>query len=197
MKHLLTLFCLAGIISVSVAQDPAVAQAPSLRQQYAGVKSNQEVINGFRMVKLYDMDQLWRVIEDSLRTNRAAIQEGKTIIARHEAEINELKASVAKIDGEKQALVSGVDNITVLGKPYAKTGFVTFVTCIIIALAFGCIALFIFGKIAYKSSSDSKKAHEDLYKEFEDYKHLAVEKNIKLSRELQSLKNRMAELKIA
>lgn len=197
MKHLLSLFCLAAIISVSVAQTPSAAEPATLRQQYANLKSNQDVINGFRMVKLYDMDQLWRVIEDSLRTKRGAIQEGKLLAAKQEAEIKELKASVVKIDAEKQTLVSGVENIHVFGKPYAKGGFVTFVTCVIIALIAGCVALFVFGKIAFKSSNDSKKAHEELYKEFEDYKHLAVEKNIKLSRELQSLKNRMAELKIA
>lgn len=197
MKYLLLLFCLVAAISVSVAQAQSAEQAPSLRQQYANLKSNQEVINGFRMVKLYDMDQLWRVIEDSLRTKRAAINEGLALVAKQEAEINELKASLVQIEAEKQALVSGVENINIFGKPYAKGGFVTLVTCLIIGLVIACAALFVFGKLAHKASSDSKKAHEDLYKEFEDYKHLSVEKNIKLSRELQSLKNRMAELKIA
>jgi D-alanyl-D-alanine carboxypeptidase len=51
--------------------------------------------------------------------------------------------------------------------------------------------------MAFKSARDSKKLSDEVYKEFEDYKHLAVEKSIKLSRELQSMKNRMAELKIA
>jgi len=57
--------------------------------------------------------------------------------------------------------------------------------------------LFVISKMAFKSARDSKKLSDEVYKEFEDYKHLAVEKSIKLSRELQSMKNRMAELKIA
>lgn len=197
MRNTVLLFCLVALTTVSVAQAVQPAPPSSLRQQYANLKAQQEVINGFRMVKLYDMDQLWRVIEDSLRTKRTAINEGFAVVSKQAAEIKTLKEVTAKLESEKQALASGVDNILVFGKPYAKAGFVTFVTCLVIALLVACGALFVLGKIALKSSKDSQKSHEDLYKEFEDYKHLAVEKNIKLSRELQSLKNRMVELKIA
>lgn len=80
---------------------------------------------------------------------------------------------------------------------FSKGGFVTFMTFLVIGLVVLAGVLFVISRMAFKSSRESKKLSDEVYKEFEDYKHVAVEKSIKLSRELQSLKNRMAELKIA
>ena len=199
MRLCVVLICLVAFFSVSIAQNPEpVPTGPqTLRQQYATLKSDLDVINGFRMVKLYEMDQLWRVVEDSLKTKRAAINQGLAIAKQQAAEIDNLKAQVAKTESEKQELVSGVANINVFGMSFSKAGFVTFATCLVAGLIVLAGVLFVISKMAYKASRESKKVSDEVYKEFEDYKHVAVEKSIKLSRELQSLKNRMAELKIA
>ena len=193
------LLCLVAFITVSIAQNlqPEPVGPQSLRQQYAHMKSDLDVINGFRMVKLYEMDQLWRVVEDSLKVKRAAINRGELLVKTQAAEIDSLKQQVARTENAKQELVSNVANINAYGMTFSKEGFVTFVTTVIIGLLVLAAALFVISRMAFKSSRESKKVSDDLYKEFEDYKHVAVEKNIKLSRELQSLKNRMAELKIA
>lgn len=199
MRSCVTLICLVAFSFVSFAQTTeSVPTGPqSLRQQYATLKSDLDVINGFRMVKLYEMDQLWRVVEDSLKTKRAAINVGLAIAQEQAVEIDKLKAQIVKTESEKQGLVSGVANINVFGMSFSKAGFVTFATCLVVALIVLAGVLFVISKMAYKSSRDNKKVSDEVYKEFEDYKHQAVEKSIKLSRELQSLKNRMAELKIA
>ncbi|MBL8008953.1 MAG: hypothetical protein JNJ56_15660, partial [Ignavibacteria bacterium] len=59
------------------------------------MKSDLDVINGFRMVKLYEMDQLWRVVEDSLKVKRAAINRGELLVKTQAAEIDSLKQQVA------------------------------------------------------------------------------------------------------
>lgn len=200
MRYITVLFCLVAFVTVSFAQtpQPVTPTGPqTLRQQYATLKSDLEVINGFRMVKLFEMDQFWRVIEDSLRTKRTAIHQGLLLTKQQAAEIETLKAQVAKIETDKQELSTHVANIDVLGMSYSKEGFVTFATFLVVGLLVLCGVLLVISKMAFKASRDSKKVSDDVYKEFEDYKHLAVEKNIKLSRELQNMKNRMAELKIA
>jgi hypothetical protein len=199
MRLCFAFLCLVAFVTVSFAQKPqAELTGPrTLRQQYAQLKSDLEVINGFRMVKLYEMDQFWRVIEDSLKSKQIAINEAAIQAKNQTAEMEILKQQIAKTEDENQKLVSGVANIQAFGMSFSKAGFVTFVTGVIIGLLILIAVLFVIGRMAFKSSRESKKVSDDLYKEFEDYKHLAVEKNIKLSRELQSLKNRMAELKIA
>lgn len=199
MRLCVVLICLVAFFSVSSAQNPEPEPTgpQTLRQQYATLKSDLDVINGFRMVKLYEMDQLWRVVEDSLKTKRVAINQGLAVARNQAVEIDQLKAQVVKTESEKQELVSGVANINVFGMSFSKAGFVTFVTCLVVGLLVLAGVLFVISRIAFKSSRDSKKLSDEVYKEFEDYKHVAVEKSIKLSRELQSMKNRMAELKIA
>ncbi len=197
MRYILLLVCLVALAEVSFAENTQPGETRTLRQQYAELKSKQEVINGFRMVKLYEMDQLWRIVEDSLQAKHNAVREGLARVENQATEIKSLKSLVRKTEGEKQTLVSGVDNITVMGKPYSKAGFVTSMVVLIAALTVLVVVLFVWGKATFKNTRECKRQHEDLYKEFEAYKHNAVEKSIKLSRELQSLKNRMAELKIA
>lgn len=199
MRFCVVLLCLVASISVSFAQtlQPEPTGPQTLRQQYAHLKSDLDVINGFRMIKLYEMDQLWRVVEDSLKSKRTAISQGILLAKSQAAEIETLKQQVAATENEKQELASNVANINAFGMSFSKEGFVTFVTTVIIGLLILAAALFVISRMAFKASRESKKVSDDLYKEFEDYKHVAVEKNIKLSRELQSLKNRMAELKIA
>lgn len=199
MRSCVVLLCLVAFISGSFAQNPQPVPtgAQTLRQQYANLKSDLEVINGFRMIKLYEMDQFWRVIEDSLKTKRTAINQGLDIAKQQAAEIESLKTQVAKTDTEKQELISNVANINAYGMSFSKGGFVTFMTCLVVALIILAGVLFVIGRMAFKASRESKRVSDEVYKEFEDYKHIAVEKSIKLSRELQSLKNRMAELKIA
>jgi len=199
MRSCVVLLCLVAFIPVAFSQNPTpVPAAPkTLRQQYADLKSDLDVINGFRMVKLYEMDQLWRVVEDSLKSRRATINEGIALAKQQAVEIQTLKDQVAKTESEKQELVSGVANLKAYGITFSKGGFVTFATCMIIGLIVLAGVLFVISRMAFKSSRESKKLSDEVYKEFEDYKHQAVEKNIKLSRELQNMKNRMAELKIA
>lgn len=199
MRSCVVLICLVALSLGLFAQNPQPdpTEPQTLRQQYATLKGDLEVINGFRMVKLYEMDQLWRVVEDSLKAKRAAIHDGLVIVKQQAAEIDNLKAQVAKTEGDKQELVEKVANINVFGISVSKTGFVTFATSLVIGLIVLAGVLFAISKMAYKASRESKKVSDEVYKEFEDYKHVAVEKSIKLSRELQSLKNRMADLKIA
>lgn len=199
MRTCVVLLFLICLISASFGQgtQPAPAEPETLRQQYATLKSDLEIINGFRMVKLFEMDQLWRVVEDSLRTKRTAINQGLVIAKQQASEIDALKAQVAKTEHEKQELASNVTSINVYGLSFSKAGFVVFTTFLVVGLLVLIGILFTISKMAFKASSESKKVSDEVYKEFEDYKHVAVEKSIKLSRELQSLKNRMADLKIA
>ncbi|HET9053624.1 MAG TPA: hypothetical protein VFM90_05595, partial [Cyclobacteriaceae bacterium] len=162
MRLCVVLLCLVAFYSVSVGQNPQPpAGQQTLRQQYATLKSDLEVINGFRMVKLYEMDQLWRVIEDSLKTNREAIARGLATVQQQTAEIDALKAQVAITESEKQELVSDVASINVFGMSFSKTGFVVFATCLVVGLLVLAGILFVISKMAYKASRESKKVSDD------------------------------------
>jgi hypothetical protein len=187
-------------LSAQSAQQAAPAFDPSvntLRDQYKNLKSDLDVINGFRMVKLYTMDKFWNVVEDSLRTQRTKFRESTAIVANQKTEIASLNTTIQKLEGEKEVLSTKVDNMIVFGMAFSKGGVVTTASVIVLVLVAVSVALFVISRSAYNTSRELRKLNESMYQEFDTYKRHAVEKEIKISRELQNHRNKLAELKIA
>jgi hypothetical protein len=183
--------------SLNETTPPVVAQPNTLQQQYKNLKSDLEIVNGFRMIKMYTMDKFWTVVEDSLNAKKSKINESAVLIANQKEELRALKLSVVKIEEEKKALVAGVESIIVLGRQYSKTDFITVVSFVIVGLLVLAGVLFSASRISYQATRELKKLNESLNQEFDRYKHNAIEKEIKLSRELQNHRNKLADLKMA
>lgn len=184
-----TAFCLNEGISQSTT--PA-----NLTSQYKNLKEDLEVINGFRMIKMYTMDRFWTVVEDSLRAKKSIYQESVSVIAKQKAEIAGLNSSLVKVEKEKQDLEAGVENIFVFGKPFPKASVISVSLIIITALLVLVAFLFVAGRISYYTTRELRKLNESLYQEFDNYKRSAVEKEIKISRELQNYRNKFTEAKM-
>lgn len=197
MKFILSIVCLLTFYSAfgntENAELPKGKQ--TLQEQYVGLKSEQEVIDGYRMVKLYVMDQFWKTVQDSLQAQRASVRTSALLSASQAKEIESLKASLTKIEKSKEELIVGVDNIVVMGKAYPKAGFITVTSFVILGLVVLSVLLFVASRASLITTRELRKLNETMYNEFEVYKHQAVEKQIKLSRELQDYRNRMADLR--
>jgi uncharacterized membrane protein (DUF106 family) len=146
---------------------------------------------------LYKMDQLWKSVRDSLTKKQVEISQLYASAAQKDVEIASLKASLQKSAAEKEALQQGVDNLIVFGNQYSKIGFITLMLIVMAVLVALVVVLFLMYRVAFGNAHEFRKSNEEMNKEFEDYKHQAIEKQIKLSRELQDYRNRMAELKSA
>lgn len=198
MRYTLFLLLLIAFNAPAFApNDPPSSGPGTLQEQYRDLKSDLDVINGFRMVKLYTMDKFWNVVTDTLQNRQAKIRESAVIIARQQQEAQALNAALATTQKEKEELQSGVENLAVLGMLFSKSGFVRFITFVIVALLVLAGVLFWLGRVSRGTTSELRKLNESIYQEFDAYKRHAVEKEIKLSRELQNHRNRLAELKIA
>jgi DNA-binding protein H-NS len=167
----------------------------SLQEQYNLLKANQEIIDGYRMMKMYVMDQFWKTVQDSLQLQNNVRKESQSHSASQAKEIENLIASLVKTEKSKEELVLRVENIVVFGKPFAKAGFITVVSFVMLGLVVLAVMLFIVNKASFITTRELRKLNESMYQEFEVYKHQAVERQIKLSRELQDYRNRLAELK--
>lgn len=201
MKYILILLLTISFVpAFCVNEPPQVTPTPAtltLQDQYNNLKGDLEVIDGFRMIKMYTMDKFWVSVMDSLRAQQAKLQETTVTITNLQGEIKALQSTVSKVNGEKESLAAQVEGILVFGKTYSKTGFVTVATAVTIGLLVLAGVLFSFGRVSYFTAREQRKLNESIYQEFEAYKHQAVEKQIKLARELQDFRNRMASLKTA
>jgi hypothetical protein len=202
MKAILTtlgvmLFCTTAFTQGGTPQNSPQSTTPAnLTQQYRNLKEDQEVINGFRMVKMYTMDRFWNVVEDSLRAKKAKYAETVAIIARQQTEIAGLNATLEKTEKEKLALASGVDNILVFGSPFPKGSVITVSIVIISALLVLAGFLFVVGRMSYYTTRELRKLNESIYQEYDNYKRSAVEKEIKILREMQNYRNKLSEAKL-
>jgi hypothetical protein len=116
------------------------------------------------------------------------------------SEIAELKNEVLAIQHELKTHQASVDEITfqsshisVLGIPFGKGTFIFLAATVIAGLA---LAIFILlGRMKILNSGMKEKAliAHTLTQEFEEYKRKALEKQTKLSRELQNERNKIAE----
>ena len=194
----LIVFCTTAFgLNEGTPQNASPSTPTTLTQQYKYLKEDLEVINGFRMIKMYTMDRFWNIVEDTIRAKKAMYKESVAVISKQQAEIASLNASLQKIEKEKVDLASGVDNILVFGSPFPKASVITVSIVIITALLVLAGGLFVMGRMSYFTTRELRKLNESLYQEFDNYKRHAVEKEIKISRELQNYRNKLSEAKMA
>jgi hypothetical protein len=167
----------------------------SLNQQYQNLSSTCETIDGFRMMKLYKMDQFWKIVQDSLRGQRIAEAQAKAAALLKDNEIASLNADLTASKDQTALLEKGVDSIIVLGKEYSKKAFVVLAGSTVFVLVVLCVVLLVISRLAYKNYRDEKSLHQLVFNEFENYKHISIEKQMKLCRELQDYRNRSNEVK--
>jgi len=182
---------------VAHANDPIKTSGNHLQQQYQSLVANAEVIEGYRMVKVYELDRLWRAIADSLENAKAAVTDATAAKVSLQGKIKTLETALEDKAAAYDKLIYAGEHIAFLGKDFKKSSFKTLVV-VVLAIVLSCmVVLVVMGKANYKACREARKLYDDLYAEFDQYRHGAVERQIKLSRELQDYRNRIMEVRSA
>lgn len=193
----LLLFVLLAFVQSAYSNDPAKVGSGQLQQQYQNLLQNAEVIEGYRMLKVYEVDRFWRAVIDSVKESKTAIAEAKKENTLLQNEIKTMTGYLEQKAAANEELLFNGRHITVFGKNLIKSTFITIVL-LTTTMLLGCIVLLIvLGRVNSKASREARKLYNDLYAEFDQYRHAAVERQIKLSRELQDYRNRQMDLKSA
>jgi hypothetical protein len=195
MKGILPVLVLILAVQSGFGFNEAVPQKQSLNQQYQNLSSTCETQEGFRMMKLYKMDQFWKVVQDSLQAQRASVANAKTSVEEKAREIASLKALQKASKEQVAQLETEVGSLILFGREYSKGAFVMLAGMTVLLLSLLSTFLVIVSRSAYKSYTEEKNLHESVFNEFENYKHAAIEKQMKLCSELQDYRNRFNEMK--
>lgn len=197
MRSFIVLICLFAFSTAFALQGAETPGPKTLNDQYRALSVDCEVINGVRMMKLFKMDLFWKSVKDSVNGKKVTIANLNVVTVQQSSEINQLKGLLAKSEAEKAELALKVDNINVFGSYYSKQGFITFASVVVVGLLLVSVVFALLYKFSFGSTNELKKNNEILYHEYEDYKHKAVEKEVKILRELQNYRNRMTDLRSA
>lgn len=172
------------------------AQTPgtSLTQQYQDVVVKSGSYQGFKEIRQDKLDLFWKNISDTLAKERQLKNEANAKIQGSAQTVSQAKAELESVQKQLEESKASVNQVSLLGIPMEKGTYSMFMWGLVgllgAALAFA----------VYRSRSAVNEARyrtglfNDLSEEFQKHKISANEKEKKLARELQTERNRLAEL---
>jgi hypothetical protein len=195
-KNLLMLlaFLFTAHLTFSQQESEALEGDHSLNDRFKILRSKSQSYKEYKVIKETVLDSFWKIVRDSVAAKEAALQARNQNIQQLNAQLKETQVALKDKEESMAAIVHASTHISVLGIDFNKGVFITTVAVII-----GGLILFvalISGRL--KMVRDSMRQREETYNtlnnEFEEYKRKAMEKQMKLSRELQNERNRLSEM---
>jgi len=197
MRYLIVICCVMAWVNVLAqpqAEGALEKDTKTLSERYAVMKDKSETFNEYKVIKEYILDGMWKLTNDSIKKVHGELAAAKKEI--EELQLNlELAANTVKQKEDSMAEIEYAStHITVLGVDFTKNFFIGFVGLVLLGmlLLIGLVTGRL--KMIYHSLKEKMDAENMISKEYENYKRKALEKQMKLSRELQNERNKMAEM---
>lgn len=201
MRSLFVICCLLANTIIAKAQPQAegalIKDGKTLNERYAVMKDKSETFNEYKVIKEYILDGMWKITNDSIKKVQTDLAAARNQIE----ELNLRVAAAASAVKQKEDSMAEVEfastHISVLGIDFKKSFFVGLVGFILLGMILLIGAVTGRLKMIYQSLKEKMEMENLISKEFENYKRKALEKQMKLSRELQNERNKMAEMRSA
>lgn len=197
MKRFALLLICVMIVAGAFAQTAADAlknDNQSLRDRYLVMKTKSQNYQEYKVIKENILDGMWKIVQDSVTAKQAAIRKAQLEISQLQAELTKNSETLKAKENSMQDIVHASTHITVLGIDFDK-GFFAAMFGIVLLIAGLLIAGVIYRmKVLRKNLSEKEELANSISIEYEDYKRKAMDKQTKLSRELQNERNKLQEL---
>lgn len=155
-------------------------------------KSGNYRANGIRyeVIRLVQLNKLRQNILDSVGQNNRTIAELQSTITKNENEIAALKTSVEQTSNELKKITAEKDSISFFGGQLSKGTYKAIMWSMVISL----LLLLLFFIYRFRNSNflthQAKAALADLEQDFEQHRRRALEREQKISRQLQDELNK-------
>ncbi|WP_375324729.1 tRNA (guanine-N1)-methyltransferase [Flagellimonas sp. GZD32] len=197
MKHLrvlFTVFLLAQMGMVFAQEEESEATDNSLKGQFEELerKSGNYRANGIRyeVIKLSELYEVKNNIFDSLDNNNKTIKDLTNTITANEAEIEDLNGKLQETTNKLNSVTEEKDSISFFGALISKGTY----NFILWSIIFGLLILLLFFIYRFRNSNfltqQAKSALADLEEEYENHRRRALEREQKISRQLQDELNK-------
>ncbi len=186
---LLTVFC-----TTNAQQDTQPTKDETLVGQFQELerKSGNYRANGIRyeVVKVGDLYRIKGNIFDSINTANATIKDLSSTITSNKAEIEDLNSKLQETTNNLKNVTEEKDSMSFFGALVSKGTY----KLILWAIIFGLMLFLLFFIYKYRNSNflthQAKTALADLEKEYEQHRRRSLEREQKISRQLQDELNR-------
>lgn len=193
MKVLFFLLVCLMASDVCFSQKPSEALQGdhSLRERYLLMKSKSQTYGDYKVIKETVLDGVWKIHQDSVAAKVEALRQANGTITDLKAQLNQTIATLNEKEKSMEQVLHASTHITVLGIDLTKGAFITMAAITVAGLL--TVLVLIIGRMKLQSSALSERnlAVSSLTNEFDEYKHRAMDKLTKLSRELQDERNKL------
>jgi hypothetical protein len=199
MKRALMLLIGVLTIATSFAQAPTAADAlkndsQTLRERYLVMKMKSQNYQEYKVIKENILDGVWKIFLDSVDAKQAAVRKSQAEVNRLQNELNQNILALKTKEDSMKDIVHRSETINVLGIDFDK-GFFAGMVGVILLIAGLIVAGVVYTmRVLRKNLSEKEELANTISTEYEEYKRKAMEKQTKLSRELQNERNKLAEL---
>jgi len=166
-----------------------------LKERFDVMKTNSQTYGEYKVIKEYILDEFWKLTIDSIAKQHAGQLESNNKISLLNQELlatqNELKTQQASVE----EIVFDSKHISVVGIPFGKGAFIVISAVIIAGLALMVVITLARMKIVNAGMKEKTLLAHSISQEHEEYKHKALDKQTKLSRELQNERNKLLEMR--
>ena len=192
-------FLMIGMLMVAAASAQTASDAlkndsQTLRERYLLMKTKSQNYQEYKVIKENLLDSWWNIVLDSLKAKQAAIRQSNANASKLQTELNQSMESLKTREASMQDVVHASTHIKVLGIEFDKGFFAGLVGFIILALGLTIAVIMYTLKNSRRVLKEKADLATTISNEYEEYKRKAMDKQTKLSRELQNERNKLQEL---
>jgi hypothetical protein len=198
MKKIFFALLACSSVSMTNAQTAATAIEGKIltpQERYFVMKTNSQTFQDYKVIKENILDAVWKITMDSLSKRDGQLAEANTKVNSLQNDLKRIQSELkAKEDSMTDVLFAST-HISVLGRGVTKKTFLIIVATAVIALGALIVLLLVNLRSMQVFVSESNLIVKSITEEFEEFKRNALDKQSKLSRELQTERNKLMELK--
>jgi hypothetical protein len=181
------------------ASDACFAQKPaealqgnhSLRERYLLMKSKSQTYGEYKVIKETILDGVWKILQDSIAAKEKSLATANSNMKDLKAELSKTTTALKEKEQSMTDILHASTHISVLGIDLGKGTFISITAIVIAGLLFFLGVVMGRMKLQSKALSERNLAVSALTSEFDEYRHRAMDKQTKLSRELQDERNKL------
>jgi len=196
MRTLILLFCLVAAVPVFAQNSAPGSEAlakdtKTLNERFVVLKEKSQTFKDYKVIKEVIFDAYWRLIMDSIKAQKASIAQGRQHIASLDSSLADIKRQLKQKQDSMESVEHASTHITVIGIDFQKGVFVTIIGVLLAALAVVIAVILARLKMIHRSYKEKADTVDELNHEYEEFKRKAMDKQTKLSRELQDERNKL------
>ncbi|HEY0654730.1 MAG TPA: hypothetical protein VGD65_16450 [Chryseosolibacter sp.] len=191
---LMMVLLVAGSAFAQTAEDALKNDQQTLRERYLVMKMKSQNYQEYKVIKENILDGMWKIVLDTMTAKQAAIRKSQAEINNLQAELNKNLETLKTKEDSMKDIVYASTHIRVLGIDFDKGFFAGLFGAILVIAGLVLAGVLYSMKVLKKNLNEKEELASAISTEYEDYKRKAMDKQTKLSRELQNERNKLQEL---